>query len=118
MGITEATTLKANDSLPTICWKSVSRRGPDRICASCASFSRFVSQHGQLIHLPTWVVNCHNVMSKSSRDLREELGREPTPEEIAEQLVIDTDSKASQPIVTCRDRPPDDDPRFIRCSGS
>ena len=46
-----------------------------------------------MIHVPMWVKNKYNVVSRSIPKLRQALDREPTSEEIAEQVALDTDSK-------------------------
>lgn len=46
-----------------------------------------------MIHVPMWVKNKYNIVSRSIPKLRETHGREPTCEEIAAQVAIDTDSK-------------------------
>lgn len=46
-----------------------------------------------MIHVPMWVKNKFNIVSRSIPRLRETLGREPTCEEIAAQVAVDTDSK-------------------------
>eukprot|EP00752_Nemacystus_decipiens_P004809 g4376.t1 len=52
-----------------------------------------VQTEERMIHVPMWVKNKYNIVSRSIPNLREALGREPTCEEIAKQVAIDTDSK-------------------------
>eukprot|EP00903_Cladosiphon_okamuranus_P010089 g9556.t1 len=52
-----------------------------------------VQTEERMIHVPMWVKNKYNIVSRSIPKLRETLGREPTCEEIAAQVDIDTKSK-------------------------
>lgn len=55
-----------------------------------------------MIHVPMWVKNKYNVVSRSIPKLRQALDREPTSEEIAEQVAVDTDSKVWRINAACR----------------
>lgn len=57
------------------------------------SFPCLSHQEERIIHVPMWVKNKYNIVSRSIPKLRETLGREPTCEEIAAQVAVDTDSK-------------------------
>jgi len=63
-----------------------------------------------MIHVPMWVKNKYNVVSRSIPKLRQALDREPTSEEIAAQVAVDTDSKvwwvnaANRVVAGSRDR--------------
>ncbi len=54
-----------------------------------------------MIHVPMWVKNKYNVVNKSIPKLRQALDREPTSEEIAAQVAVDTDSKVRRVNATC-----------------
>lgn len=57
-------------------------------------------QEERMIHLPMWIKNQYNTVIRSIPKLREALGRDPTPKELAAQVEIDTKSK----VGPCADR--------------
>ncbi|CAM9779577.1 unnamed protein product [Ectocarpus sp. 4 AP-2014] len=52
-----------------------------------------VQTEERFIHVPMWVKNQYNTVHRSVPKLRKSLGREPTSEELAAQVEIDTNSK-------------------------
>lgn len=53
-------------------------------------------QQERLIYVPMWVKDKYRVISRSLASLREALGREPTSKELADQVLVDTDSKVGE----------------------
>jgi len=55
------------------------------------AITRAIADQGRVIRLPVHMVETINKITKASRDLLQELGREPTPEEVAERVGMPTE---------------------------
>ncbi len=69
------------------------------------AITRAIADHARTIRVPVHMVETINKVKRASRKLLQELGREPTPEEVAEEMGLSKDKVESifmldQPIVS------------------